>query len=208
MQIYCLQINQIKMAAKKFKVGDLVRVKKRSEIKDTRSINERQLNKMCGKEWSIVTHQSFGYQLSDGSGFYFSDEMLEPIPAAKWYVGQEVWDCVLHPGETGRITHIESNGSITVDFNNVPCYYAFDSIYFRFISAVPYTFELPPQPEPVWIPEKWERVLVRDDERYPWNPHVFYAYQSDSDEYKYRVLNGIVGYKYCIPFDANKVGKV
>ena len=133
--------------------------------------------------------------------------MLEPIQAQKWYVGQEVWDDVFFPGEVGRVISIH-NDIVEVEFPTSYPRYRNDGTknteYKPTLSAVPYTFQLPPQPEPVWIPEKWERVLVRDSNGSKWTALVFVEYK----EGNYYAGTDDMRWNQCVPFDENKVGKV
>lgn len=135
-------------------------------------------------------------------------QLIEPItPAPRWYVGQSVWDDVIHPGTYGVVDSITSD-RVIVQYDTGQHYYFFGDNDIRFLSAVPYTFELPPQPEPIWIPEKWERVLVRGHELDTWRPHIFFQYLHGTPN-PFQIMGKEGGcWKYCIPFDPDKVGKL
>lgn len=125
-------------------------------------------------------------------------------------VGDKVWDDVLYPGKNGEIVIVDDMpGPVVVKFEDQNERYYADGRYYWHckptLSKVPYTFQLPEQPVEF---EEGDPVLVRDYDVDNWFGARFSAF-NDHEEFKYKatVYNGSTRWRYCIPFDIEKMGR-
>ena len=98
----------------------------------------------------------------------------------KFKVGQKVWDAVIAPGIEGEVKKIIDD-VIVVMFDYQQRTYLLSGRYYSewspTLSAIPYEFKLPDQPEHF---EFDELVLVRDRDDQTWFPRRFDKYDLQS----------------------------
>lgn len=124
--------------------------------------------------------------------------------------GDKVYDGVHYPGKEGLARELYEDQVYVIGFSedHQPRYFnngarcGINSLE-PTLSKVPYTFQLPEQPHEF---KEGDPVLVRDEDYCAWfGTRIFKVHKEGT--FRFRSVDG-VGWRQCIPFDIEKLGRV